>query len=74
MAASVNISEDDFKALASAAQRAQDDGALEEARTLDRLARKVNAALSNAKYRSLANSAGFAHTPIRWTGVPSTLL
>jgi hypothetical protein len=74
MAANINgISEDDFSALANAAQRAMEAGEAEEARALDKLARKANAALSNDKYRSAGAAAGFGARGIGWRDVPSTL-
>jgi hypothetical protein len=74
VAANINsISEDDFTALASAAQRAKDAGKLAEAEALDKLARKANAALTNAKYSRMGSEVGFGHKGIGWRQVPSTL-
>lgn len=68
-----NITEGDFEALAFAAQGAKDRGDIVAAGTLDKLARKANAALANAKYKGLAQGA-LNTTPIKWTAVPSTLI
>lgn len=61
--ASISISEDDFLTLAMAAGEAKDAGDMELARKLDKMARKVNAALSSSHLSSL--------TAVRVTGKPS---
>ncbi len=67
--ASVNVGEADFDAVASAAWEAKAAGREDEAKALDKLARKINAALATAtagKATSLRNP-----TPLSWTDVPS---
>ena len=54
--ASINVSEKEFHAVASAANDALDKNEVEAAYTLDDLARKINAALSkNTARRALGN-------------------
>lgn len=72
--ASINgVSEDDFTALAFAAQRAKDAGRESEAEALDKMARKASASLTNAKYADIAVFAP-GYTPMTWKRVPSTLI
>jgi len=68
--ASVNMSETDFMVLASAANRAQQAGEHEDAEALDRMARKLNAALSGA---SVTNPFGRMTKNPKWQDMPSTL-
>lgn len=70
---SINVGEADFNVLAAAAQAAESVGHLADARLLDKLARKINAALSNARGRKLARHAGDYNTPMTWLEVPSVL-
>lgn len=66
----INISEQDFETVASAAFDAQRAGQRDLAVKLDKIARKINAALSNAKYPSIM---GRKHD-FGWKDVPSTLI
>lgn len=59
----ISVTEDEFNAVASAAVDAFNDGDIETAERLDKLARKINADLSNAHVSSI--------TPMRTTGKPS---
>ena len=73
--AHINVSEADFYALARAAREAQRGGDAEQAAVLDKLARKVNAALAaHSPERMTRRRAGLAVAPaIRWEDTPSTL-
>lgn len=74
MSACINsVSEDDFMALATAAQTAMDAGDLKTAMALDKMARKANASLTNTKYAGLQRFCGPAAKRLTWTSVPSTL-
>jgi hypothetical protein len=66
----INISEQDFESVASAAFDAQRKGDRELAVKLDKIARKISAALSKAKYPSIM---GRKHD-FGWRDVPSTLV
>ena len=73
--ASINISEQDFQTLADATYEAEERGDIEAAKRLDKLARKANAALTNAhlsgEVRRMADPTGKAQ--MKWTDVPSLL-
>lgn len=72
--ASINISQEEFAVLAEAANDAKQKGDIAQAEALDKLARKVNASLSNAgmaKYRIQGLPAPKGMT---WEEAPSTLL
>lgn len=74
MSASIrSVSEDDFDALAWAANEAAKQGDRTRAQRLDVMARKANASLAFAKYAALA---AFCPRPtrLRWMEVPSTLI
>jgi hypothetical protein len=72
--ASINISEDDFMAVALAAGRAEDEGDMVAAYALDKIARKINAALTGAiPERKIAQAMSGASSTIRWQDMPSTL-
>lgn len=72
---SINISEGDFTTLARAANDAKDKGDTVQAAMLDKIARKVNAALGNASISPMAKRFGGAGMKsLKWTDVPSTLL
>lgn len=71
MAATINVSEAEFTAVASAACEARDSGDMETANTLDVLARKINAALSRVSRPNLPGSP--KRDPYRWEDVPSVL-
>jgi len=72
--ATINVGEDDFLAVALAAASAKDEGDMDQARALDKIARKINASLSSAatkQYRWLGGST--KREPLRWQDVPSTI-
>lgn len=69
--ASINISEDDFTTVAGAAMQALETGNVEQAKKLDKIARKINAALSrNLVPPSLSFS---RNKNLSWEEVPSVL-
>lgn len=72
--ASINVSEDDFSALADAANEAQRRGDTDAAKALDKLARKTNAALTNDAAGKRRFAGGPSVGGIKWTQVPSCLL
>lgn len=75
MSASISgINEEDFCVLARAAQAAKDRGELTDAQALDKLARKANASLTNAKYAGAARFTSSEVKLAKWSSVPSTLL
>ncbi len=71
--AAVTMTEKDFDALVCAALDAQDRGDMETAKVLDKIARKLNAAITVERYRSVRVFSGSAksHT---WRDVPSVLV
>lgn len=73
--ASIVISEEDFMVVAGAARDAQQAGNMEEALALDKVARKMNAALSrdSATAKIARYASGGKSTPFSWKDVPSTL-
>jgi hypothetical protein len=72
---SINISEADFTAVATAASEAQARGDTENAIALDKIARKINAALTAAiPERKIAQALGGCNGRIRWQDMPSTLI
>ncbi len=71
---SINVSEDDFKIVASAAIDAKASGDLVAAAALDKIARKINASVSNANVRAMAGHLGRGGESIKWTDVPSVLI
>jgi hypothetical protein len=73
--ASINVSEDDFDAVAGAAMDAKARGDMDDARRLDKIARKINAALTGAtpERRSTAWVAGCQRRAMRWQDMPSTI-
>jgi hypothetical protein len=75
--ASINISEDDFVCVAAAANDALKRGDVEDAAALDKIARKINAALSNSNVhltvlRRMTGRSGAAGPT--WRDMPSTLM
>lgn len=70
---SINISEDDFAAVAGAAVEAQMRGDDVEAKALDKIARKINAALSSATVSAISSMGRVTRKP-RWQDMPSTLI
>jgi hypothetical protein len=73
--ASINISERDFEVLACAAMDAQDRGDRDTAKALDKLARKMNAALTAARYGvRLSRAMGMPAATVRWQDMPSVLV
>lgn len=71
--ASINISEDDFMAVAMAAHAAKDAGDMDQAVALDKIARKINASLSAAGTKAYAWIGGGKRKPLGWQDMPSTL-
>jgi hypothetical protein len=67
--ASINVTEIDFSLVATAAFDARDAGRDEAAHGLDKLARKINAALSNA--RVSRSPFGKPTKSLTWRDVPS---
>ena len=72
--ASISVTESDFSVLAFAAQAAREAGYEADAKRLDTLARKVNAALTgdNPSLKA-AGRVGLPRRAIRWQEMPSTL-
>ncbi|MBS3648782.1 hypothetical protein KEU06_09210 [Pseudaminobacter sp. 19-2017] len=70
--ASVNVSEAEFMVVAHAAYEAHAHGDTDSAKVLDKLARKINAALSN---ETTSRATPFARVtkPASWKDMPSTL-
>lgn len=73
--AMINVGEDDFVAAAYAAQVEWDHGSRKVAAQLDKLARKINAALATQRtHRRMGHlAAGFGVQKLRWQDVPSTI-
>lgn len=72
--ANISVSEDDFTALADAANDAQASGNHRQASRLDTLARKANAALSSARTRRRCASSGAPPAPpLSWRDVDSVI-
>lgn len=70
----ISVSEKDFEVLACAAGDAEDRGDMKQAKALDKLARKTNAALTAANgTRKLAAMWSGNGRPVRWQDMPSTL-
>ena len=69
---SINISEADFGAVAGAALDAEAAGRMDDARALDKIARKINAALTARTTLPFAYLTGH-RKPVRWQDMPSTL-
>lgn len=67
----INVTEEEFRSVAMAANAASQRGIPHVASTLDRLARKINAALANASTRELPFRSEAAR--LKWTDVPSVL-
>jgi len=71
--ASVNINENEFDVLANAARTIFKLGDVSAAKSIDKIARKANAALTNDKYRSSRVFIGALSKSLTWKDVPSTL-
>ena len=75
--ASIGVTEDDFFALAEAANQAHQARRFNDAKTLDKLARKVNAALAHANPVIAGPRKRGVHSgappKLRWQDVPSTI-
>jgi len=70
----INVSEEDFSTVAEAACNARDDGNAEAAQALDKIARKINAALTASRYSlSLGRMMGLPRHTVRWEDMPSVL-
>jgi len=73
--ASINISEEDFIQVAGAANDAKSRGDMRSANALDKIARKINAALSKDNAcAKIARAVGGQNAVLRWQDVPSVLL
>ncbi len=70
---SINVSEDDFTRVAMAAMNAQSRGDMDEARALDKIARKINAALTSATTLHISKISGMPRQTVRWQDMPSCL-
>jgi hypothetical protein len=71
---SINVGESDFEAVAGAADDAKRKGRMADARTLDKLARKINLALSSeAVPRELRYLAAPHRAKKTWRDMPSTI-
>lgn len=74
--ASINVGEADFVAVAGAARDAKAAGNMDAARVLDKVARKINAALSssNATLVTLRRMSGLPpRAEMSWRDMPSTI-
>lgn len=72
--ATINVGEDDFTVVASGAMDAEARGDLDEARALDKLARKINAALASGNSaRQAARALGVSVDKVSWRDMPSVL-
>lgn len=72
--ASINVGEGDFLTVAMAASEAQERGDLRQAKDLDKIARKINAALcASDPYRKVASMMSGNRQTVRWQDMPSTL-
>ena len=70
-----NVSEDDFSTVATAANAAMDAGDSEEAHALDKIARKINAALTGSRDSlHIGRMMGMQKPVVRWQDMPSVLL
>lgn len=69
--ASINISEADFAVVAHAAMAAKERGDMESALTLDKIARKINASLTNL---ACARNRRLTGKSMTWEEAPSTLI
>lgn len=70
---SINISEDDFTAVAMAAMDAKSDGDMDKARALDKIARKINAALTSAGTLQISKIHGMPRQSVSWQDMPSCI-
>ena len=72
--AKINVGEADFYVVANAALGAVAHGDKQSATVLDKLARKINAALVNAKHgRRARQMLGGEYRPMTWQEAPSVL-
>lgn len=72
MVGKINVSEDDFTTIASAAMDALNAGNGDDARKLDKIARKINAALSTSNgSRRILRQMGGKPLPVSWRDMPS---
>jgi hypothetical protein len=69
----VNVGEADFQAVASAALTAKASGDMDEARALDKLARKINLALSSDHATAKMARMMGADVKRSWRDIPSVL-
>lgn len=68
---SVNVSEADFTAVATGAMAAKDSGDMDTARSLDKLARKINLALSSDNASAKVARMMGADVKRTWRDMPS---
>lgn len=69
----INVREADFEAVAGAAMDAKAAGNIEQARELDRIARKINLALSNQTVRDFSPMNMGENRGKTWRDMPSTI-
>lgn len=70
---SISISEADFTAVAGAAYDAKKAGDMEAAEALDKIARKINAALTTARMTPFGVAMGMNRSSLSWRDMPSTI-
>lgn len=71
---SINISESDFCAVAEAAIEAKERGDNDQSEKLDKIARKMNASLTNGSaFARSGQMMGFRQKGLTWRDVPSVL-
>lgn len=73
MSATINVGEDDFTAVSSAAIAAFRRGDEDEAAALDKIARKINAALTGVTTRRALAFTGVSPSTVSWKDMPSVL-
>jgi len=67
----ISVSEKDFEILFNAANDAKDKGDMQQAKALDKLARKINAALSKTCIEPPLRTGRPHH--LKWQDMPSTI-
>ena len=70
---SINVGEEDFTTVAMAAMNAKSRGDMDEAHRLDKIARKINAALTSATTLHISKLSGMPRQTVRWQDMPSCL-
>lgn len=74
MSASISVTDDDFMVVAMAANQAQRDGDDVRAAALDKIARKMNAALSTESTKGYRWMGSGQRHKVSWRDMPSTLV